>query len=327
MELLADNARRFKRFAQKHASAYRELQYSLPDYSLDEDRCAEYVRRVGQAGGAAAAEKIAAVLAAVHYITARELIAALDRLVDILNANKPPGIKRAMCLPSWAKSNMWVSVIAAERLDFDFFFASLCPPKSPFYDELNELPNDVEGLPKGIEILLFDDCSYSGVQLSRDMDTLLEGRKTDVYACVPYVHRKYVMDELIHPLLREEVAKNSAELVQVKDVIDPDSPPRFLDIHPWQTLTYLQVKLPDVASFPPALLLQVNPFSYFGNKEAKRLYDNIMQKDLNDGKPRSLMRACDSVKSIWEPCPSGGYKELLSPFNELEQCPLLTFDF
>ena len=78
MDLLEENASRLKVLARANDTAYRSVQDTLPDYSLDMDRCGAYVRRVVQAGGAAAAEKMATILASVHYIPACELIAALD---------------------------------------------------------------------------------------------------------------------------------------------------------------------------------------------------------------------------------------------------------
>ena len=320
MDRLALNASQFQILAQRVQEKLRGLRDTLPDYSLIPERCRIYVERVRAVFGEAAAVKWAKVLENLTYISAGEIIDAVDRMVEELNAKKQPEERWALLIPEadqeniWLKSNAWVSGIAAATLQFEYLLAAGCP-------------GSLLNLEKDVQILLFDDCMYSGTQVLSFLETA-KGLGHQGFACVPFVHQANQL-QVIHPYVREQVRSNSARLKLAKTIDEAMEPHMdMLSNYTYKklTLTYLQTKTPDFQSFPFGLLEQGNPFQGFDMnpkyehaQTSWRYRDVFNSFQMEHPDKVSLINNCivDDIE-----CPPPAYKPLLlNVFGK--SCPLL----
>ena len=244
-------------------------------------------------------------VAAMRYVTHAELLGALEAIVEDLNAYQAAHdhVQYCVLLPAGRdalKSNVWYA-LKALQLGLRAQFAVM-----------RELDDDVLALVQYcvthphhvVHVLLFDDITYSGAQVREtinmwhgSMDYFWPGSPIQVYACVPYVHTADVLENT-HPAVRARVQALSMGLPRA-DAFFTDLPlPLRDELRPGQTLTYSQLKMPDVLSFPPFLS---RPFL----------------ASLQPNQRGSLLVSCPRPETSEKECPSGAYKQPLEKLKHL----------
>lgn len=305
---LVRNADDFRRLAIAEAGALRFE--DAPEYALDwKGRVLPYLEEV-RSQSVEAAQVMREVLRNVTYITTRELLTHIDRFVDVLNdAGAPTCIVLPMGADARKKaapdsSNVWLALVAASRLRFQYVADPSCD--LPLMEKLAAACPDVE-------FLLFDDVLYSGRQTTERIVRLRNSGIHNAYAVVAYVHHREQIDAVVHPKL-QRLAKTASQplrlLTEVADLKSDDKIAKgyFEDgDRPGErdllTLTYCQFKHPDSWSMPRGLL---SASVYLPNVHVE---------------PRWLIKNCsDATDDHYDDkCPPGIYKPKLRTLAETQQ--------
>jgi hypothetical protein len=189
-------------------------------------------------------------LNSITYISFEDLSRACAENVALLQTSREP--RYCLMVPSVQnaqKSNMWFTLLAAAALR-PMYAASVSCYKD--IHALNAMGEKVHGL-------FFDDCVYSGTQMSVNLKNAKDECPTQEFYCVPaFWHQNERMTPAaIHPLVRAAVEARSKGLKRAQEYFT-DS---IWNVHEAQTLTFLQTKQPDSLSFPEFLWnTAVSPF-------------------------------------------------------------------
>lgn len=254
--LLRNNARVFTNFAMEHiGKVLEELDLSrvFPVNETYKTEVIELVRKVFDIAGesspdlrmvyAAHLDNLRAALNHVVYISAHELFAAVQENVQLLRMQTPP-----LCLivpQELDKSNMLATLLAATLLRPDYAGCMQCEDDRVAINTL-----------RLSDCLLFDDCIYSGSQMSLLLYICRQVcPEASFYAVPAFWHaptditRNETKEDDLHPAVRSAIVRRSRKLRAASQFLDLE----FWDINRGQRLTYLQTKQPDGASFPTFL--------------------------------------------------------------------------
>jgi hypothetical protein len=188
-------------------------------------------------------ENFCSALNHITYISMAALVRAVNENVLLIK-----DIDEEVCFivpdsSSYQKSDMWITLVAALKM-------------VPTLAASMQCAEDVAALAAlhCSSCVLFDDCIYSGAQMSASLrqarDALAKaGAPTTVY-CVPafwHVNDSQVTKADIYTPVHDAVVKRSAQLATAKTYLSSN----MWNVQRGQRLTYLQTKQPDELSFPP----------------------------------------------------------------------------
>jgi hypothetical protein len=301
------------------------------DRSVDTDKAAAFVAELREYGAnpansnaakvAELADDVEAAIPHIRYITKDELLAAHDAFVALLNkyaAERTDAVVQyCIMMPPFEealKSNMWAGLRALRDCSGPAWGLAATFKCKQDMDALRAYsimaqPAPGAGPPLELQCLFFDDVMYSGGQMAETMTEFdNESKRFDLqhlvaFACVPFVHVKSNINDMIHPALRDMVNTLSATLPIAANFI------RYAKQRGSNTLTYTQTKVPDYVSFPSWLARLENPFS---PSYTKWLYDYDKTKR---GGAFPLFRNCGSPA---DSCMTGSYVPVLRNLKEAD---------
>jgi hypothetical protein len=272
-------------FARTHAPAIREMLLGLPDYSPSEVEIQRYHRVTGIVEKEATdpsyylddhdkraalgwAKEVTTFLPKLRYITSVEFLTRLDSFLEILQHRMdsiketkpdatfgtyldlghiigPSGAGAPSAVFNWQKSNTMVTLLALDRLRLDVVAPS----------------EDANSLSSCTEVYVFDDCSYSGQQLTQTVSRMRSDVNPHTYGVVMFAHDMYNRPREIHrgPISRYLLPEFYKQLELDALPFGQTSP---LTYKPF-TMTYLQFKMPDFLSIPE-WVWKLNPFDRSG---------------------------------------------------------------
>jgi hypothetical protein len=265
-------------FARTHAPAIRHMLLGLPDYSPSEVEIQRLYRVTGIVEKLVMSpschlgemdknkalwwvKDVTTNLPRLRYITSEEFLTRLDSFLGILQRHMdsikktkpgatfgtyldlshmigPSGAADPWESGTWQKSNTMVTLLALDRLRLDV----VAPGE------------DAKSLSSCTEVYVFDDCSYSGQQLSQTVFQMRHRVNPHTYGVVMYAHDIYNRPRELH---RGPISKYL--LPEFYKQLELDA----LPVLRHYTMTYLQFKMPDIVSIPE-WVWRLNPFDFLG---------------------------------------------------------------
>jgi hypothetical protein len=257
-------------------------------------------------------------MADLRYITSAEFLAAFDAVLYALGAHmrkvkrETPSATFGTQLrldANWKKSSTITTLLALARLPFDVV--------SPY--------SDSRRLGACAAVYLFDDVAYSGLQMTGWVRNLRENGVPNTFAVVPFVHFLDCSVERDLDMVKPFREVLAPEISGIVEALSTDLPKIWVSDHEYTdgkkhtTLTYLQFKMPDVASLP-TWVWQPNPFdtclddlSYNDcSTSLGTLFDEVVKEQLLAGKtvPRTI-KGCHPLVTVEK-----GYRCFPTPYKE-----------
>jgi hypothetical protein len=265
------------------------------------------------------ADDVEAAIPHIRYITKAELLEAHDVIIQRLNRyaaeRTDVTIQYCVMLPpakDALKSNMWVGLRTVKHCTGPAWGIAAFAGCKEDEDALQAYwymvqPKGAGARPVEIHCLFFDDVMYTGMQMQKNVRTLVSVAPPalkpliSAYACVPFVHDQHVkIFDTIHPAILELVQAVSKTLPLARRYI------RYVG-HTATTLTYTQTKVPDYVSFPYWLARLKNPFDFLG---------------LTDRPGLGLFHNCERPE---DDCEAGSYVPVLRALGTSGRAPDICF--